>query len=136
MACLAKLLAVTVVVASCVFDAGGARAQPASSASSPSPSVTGVGAARCEQVTEDGSEPGGGRIRPVYQSWAQGFLTALNFEQARLQSPVTNQAAIKADAQWLLLSDYCLLHPDDLFVHAVASLAGALNKALADSSGR
>lgn len=106
-----------------------AQLSPALSAVSAEPAVTGAGIARCERVAEDGRTSGdaSGHGRALHQAWNEGFLTVLNVEQSSRQAPTTDQGAMSADAQWTLLPNYYLRQPDDLFVHAVAALAGSLN---------
>ena len=123
---LAAILAVAVAVGAVTLPTR-LWAQPAPSAAV-QPTVSGVGAVRCERVVGDLGGSGAAEHRFIYQGWSQGFLTAMNIEQSRQQSAVTDQSAMTAEAQWSFLSDYCLLHPDDLFVHAVASLVGSLNR--------
>ena len=128
---LVALAAMTLSVAPMRAAQGQAPSPPPAQPSVTQPSVTGAGAVRCSQVVEDSSAADAlsGRSRGVYQAWSEGFLTAMNFEQGRQQVAVTDQAAMTPQAQWALLSDHCLLHPDDLFVHAVAALAGSLKRA-------
>lgn len=107
---------------------GGLRAQsfPAQSVTTAQCTVTGIGTARCEKMTEGRTRGAvAGRGCAVRQAWVESFLAALSCEQPSRQLPAVDQSA---NVQCALLLRHCLFQPDDLFVHAVAAPATSLNR--------
>ena len=72
----------------------------------------------------------------TYYSWYQGFLSSMNVARHATGKPPVDYATSDAVTQddEALLHDYCVLHPDKLFIEAVLQLIR--NHQDADQQGR
>jgi hypothetical protein len=87
--------------------------------------MMGAGSGKCgDYVREYQRDPD--VANNVYFSWAQGYMSGLNFEQLALKKRMRNLNALPVASQLDYLMVYCKQKPDELFVMAARNLFNAL----------
>jgi hypothetical protein len=107
------MLDVVFVIIAAVLGASPVQAQPAAG--------RGLGTASCADFAEQyKGDPRHARM--AYESWAQGFMTGMNFESMAPGKPYHDLNAITVDEQFRRIASYCDKHPLGAFVEAVIEL--------------
>ncbi|HEY2070659.1 MAG TPA: hypothetical protein VGG48_13970 [Rhizomicrobium sp.] len=93
----------------------------AASASGASYAEMGYGSHGCTQFLSDVASPST-VTETIYFSWAQGYMSALNYSLLARNESTRNLNAEPVAAQEKFVRDYCGAHPDEGYDAAVAGL--------------
>jgi hypothetical protein len=92
--------------------------------------VAGVGTSSCAKFTNSYKESPA-KTESLYFSWAQGFMSSINFNRKMQNDTAVDFAAIPSTAQLSWIRGYCQKNPMKTYLRAATELFLALEQAQA-----